>query len=133
MKGGHQGHAQLLTELRQAEIQGRKGEAGVHEIGLQPLQGFPQLPLRPGGRDRVDLRFDQIRQADVRVVGQQRCVVALRAARVIEMDEVHLMPAFAQGLRGADPVGHIPAEGRLLAEPRNLRQAGWASSGENAS
>ena len=33
--------AQLLTQLRQAEIQGRKGEAGVHEIGLQPLQGFP--------------------------------------------------------------------------------------------
>ena len=71
VKGGHQWHTKLLAEVRQAEIKGGESEAGVDDVRLQPFQGVPQLPLRPWGGDGVNLRFDQIRQADVRIVGQQ--------------------------------------------------------------
>ena len=38
MEGGHQRNAQLLAQLRQPEIEGGEGEAGVDQIRFEALQ-----------------------------------------------------------------------------------------------
>ena len=71
VKRGHQRNLQLLAKLRQAEIKGRQGEAGMDDVRSDALQRFAQFPLRARRGNGVNLRFDQVREADVWVVGQQ--------------------------------------------------------------
>ena len=148
MEGGHQGHPQLLAEVRQAEIQGREGEAGVHHIGLEPLQGFAQFPLGPRRGDGVHLGLHQVGQGHLRVVGLpggrsgainrrgHRRALARDVELVpplgqalggVEVDEADAMAPLPQGLRRAQPVGDVAAEGRFLAQPGNVGHAAAGS------
>lgn len=110
MEGGHQGNTQLLAQLRQAEIQRREGEAGVHQIGLKAFQRLPQFPLGPGRGNGVNLRLHQVRKAHIGVIGKQRGGAAAGGSRVVKMNEAGLVTASAKGLRGAQPVGDVAAE-----------------------
>jgi len=94
----------------------------MHQIRLEAFQGVPELTLRSGGRDRVDLRLHQVGQAHIRIVGQKGCAAAWRF-RVVEVDEAGQVPTGPESFRGAQPIGDIAAERSFFAQPGNMRQS----------
>jgi hypothetical protein len=117
----------------------------VHEIGAQPLQRLPQLPLGAGGGNRVHLRLDQIGKGDIRVraAARGRRIVgtllflpcwleqAEAGGRCVEVDEAHRVASLAQGFGGAQAIGDVAAERGLLAQPGNVSHGAAASDTAN--
>jgi hypothetical protein len=133
MEGCHQRNPQLLTQLRETKVKGGQRETGVDQIGFDPLKRVPKFPLCAQGGNCVHLGFHQVRQAHIWIVSQQRRRTPLRTEWGVEMNEMSLMAALAERLSGAQPVGDVPAEGRLLSKPCNLHQPGLSSSGDSKS
>ena len=148
MEGGHQRQAQLLAEIGQQEIEGRKGEAGVHQIGPQPFQGGAQLALGPKGRDCVHLALHQVGQGHLRVVAvaagggdvdtfEGRWTWAVdtseppqAAGGGVEVNETDAVPAVAQGMGCGQAVGDVAAKRRFLAQPGNVSHQSAPTWGE---
>ena len=132
MEGGDQGHPQLLAKVGKSEVEGGEGEAGVHHIWAQPLEGFTELPLGPGGGDRVNLRFHQVGQGYLGPPTQTIWPTARTIGAIdpelfgqggwgrptgwgVEMDKADPMASAPQGMGGAEAIGDIAAKGRFLA------------------
>ena len=110
MKGGDERHLELLAQIRQPEIKRRQREAGVNNVGFNPLKRIPQFPLCSRGWNRINLRLDQIGKADVRVIRQKGGTAPFWAPWIVEMNEMGLVTTLSEKFGGRQPIGHIPAE-----------------------
>ena len=110
MKGRDERHIELLAQFRQPEIKRRQREAGVNNVGFNPLKRVPQFPLGAWGWNRIDLRLDQIGKADVGVVRQEGGTAPFWAPWIVEMNEIGLVTTLSEKFGGRQPIGNIPAE-----------------------